>query len=343
MRINKLPLSVAFVAALAMIGLSLVPSFSPKRLLNRLLVPRTGWTLNSGVAYGPDERQKLDIYRPSATGSTEAFAAPAPVIVFLYGGGWRNGSRQFYRFVGEALTRRGFVVAIPDYRLYPEVRFPTFVEDAAAAVLWVSRHAGEFGGDPTRLVLMGHSAGAHIAALLASDRHYLRALPEHHLRAFIGLAGPYAIDPLDYDDTRPVFAPASAETTKPLALVRGCEPPMLLLHGTTDATVEPINSERLATAVTEQGGEAKAILLPGTGHMGIILAFAAPFRRNGGIADLVTAFASREALSNHQRPQPQRCAAQVIANANDISGTGQTAPAALNPAQSNVWDGWPSG
>ena len=95
------------------------------------------------------------------------------MVIFLYGGGWVSGERRDYGFVGRAFAARGFVTVIPDYRLVPTVRFPTFIEDAARAVRWAQDHAASFGGDPRRIDLSGHSAGAYIVAMLSLDRHYL--------------------------------------------------------------------------------------------------------------------------------------------------------------------------
>lgn len=143
------------------------------------------------VPFGPARWQRADVYQPAhATG-------PVPVIVFWYGGGWTEGNKEEYRFVGTALASLGFVAVLPDYRVYPDVKFPTFLDDAAAAVAWVQSHAGRFGGDPHRIVLMGHSAGAHMAAMLAINHEYLRraGVDTHDIVGLIGLSGPYELAP----------------------------------------------------------------------------------------------------------------------------------------------------
>src|SRR5687767_4233845 len=136
-------------------------------LLNAM-VPTGGYVRTRDVAYGTLPRQKLDVYRPRGATSL------SPLVVFFYGGDWQTGSKRDYRFVTQALASRGFVAVMPDYRLYPEAVFPAFVEDGALAVRWARNHAALIGGDGRRIHLMGHSAGAHIAALLTLDEHYLR-------------------------------------------------------------------------------------------------------------------------------------------------------------------------
>jgi len=185
------------------------------------LSPEDGYRVESGLSFGPEARQALDVYRPLQ-------ARPgAPVVVFFYGGSWRRGERGNYRFVGQSLAARGYTVAIPDYRLYPEVAFPTFVEDGARAVAWVARSLPEA---KNGIMLIGHSAGAHIAALLTLDRSYLAAwdLSADDLAGMIGLAGPYAFDPSRSPRFKPIFAAAQPpDSSQPLKHARGDAPPLL--------------------------------------------------------------------------------------------------------------------
>ena len=180
---------------------------------------------------------------------------------------------------------------MPDYRLYPEVRFPDFVADGARALRWLRAHAGDFGGDPERIILMGHSAGAHIAALLAYDRRYLarEAVPASAISGLVGLAGPYAFDPLAYRSTRAIFAGlADPDQARPIAFVGGAGPPALLLHGTEDRTVLPRNSRDMAARIELSGGRATYREYPDTGHVGLVLSLAAPFRgRDAVYADTI--------------------------------------------------------
>lgn len=275
------------IGTIVLLAAALLGGCSPLVTLNRWLVPSDGYQFTGGLSYGPDPRQQLDVYVPAG------LHQPAPVVVFFYGGSWRSGSRAYYRFVGEALTSRGFIAVVPDYRLYPDVQFPAFIEDGAQVVHWVQRQIHHYGGRTDRLFLMGHSAGAHIAALLATDPRYLAAhgLPRSTVRGLIGLAGPYAIDPQRYRITRAVFAGAAdAASTQPVSFIDGREPPMLLLHGADDRTVYPVNSRLLAERVTARGGDARLIEYPDLGHIGIVLALAGPFREDGGVLDDASRF-----------------------------------------------------
>ena len=273
-------------AALAAGMLLAVGGCSPLTALNAA-VPDTGYDHHADIAYGEMPRRRLDVYVP------HDLAGPAPVVVFLYGGSWKRGERRNYRFVAETLTGRGAVVVIPDYRLYPEARFPGFVEDAAAAVRWVHDNIERYGGDRDRLFLMGHSAGAHIAALVALDDRYLAAvgLSPGVVRGLIGLAGPYAFDPSKYRSVRPVFADAVApDDVRPVTFADGDAPPTLLLHGGDDTTVYPVNSAELARRINAAGGSARRIEYEDVGHVGILLALARPFRGRAPVADDAAAF-----------------------------------------------------
>ena len=221
--------------------------------------------------YGTHVRQRLDVYEP-----TLASTIPAKVVVFFYGNQWQIGSKTDYQFVAEALTAQGFVVVIPDYRAYPFARFPAFVEDAAAALRWVHQNIQDHNGDPDLIYLLGHSAGAHIAALLTLDKRYAVA---PMVRGMIGLAGLYDFLPLNSLDLQATFEPAARlEETQPIYFVDGSNPPMLLLSGDNDKTVNPGNSLRLAARIREKGGSVQLILYPGVGHLLILTALAPPLQ-----------------------------------------------------------------
>jgi len=240
----------------------------------------------SGVSFGADPRLKLDVWVPRAPA-----ARPLPVVVFFYGGGWSSGERGDYGFVGRALAARGFVTIIPDYRLVPEVRFPTFVEDGALAVKWARDHAADYGGDPRRLSLSGHSAGAYIAAMLALDPHFLAdaGVEPASVCAAALLSGPFDFYPFTDQRSRAALGQwQSPRDTQPISFVRADAPPMLLMHGTADTVVRPRNSERLAAALTRAGATAELKLYPGKSHIDTIKSFSPLFRgATAALADSV--------------------------------------------------------
>lgn len=243
---------------------------SPNLALNAL-ARRDGVTLTPDIRYAAGPRGTLDVYaaRPAAT--------PAPVLVFFYGGGWASGAKAMYRYLGAALARRGVLVVIPDYRLYPEVRFPAFMHDAAAAVGWAHANATKFGGDPHRLFLMGHSAGGQIAALLALDADYLRVVhltPGRDVCGVIGLAAPYDFLPLETARMQAIFGPESEwARSQPIDHVSAHAPPMLLLAGRLDSTVDPADTLRFAARLRAAGSVVQDELYPDIGHKTLITAF----------------------------------------------------------------------
>ena len=251
------------------------------------LVADPGVTLESGIAYGPLARDRLDIYRPAA-GDTGG-----PIAMFIYGGSWRRGDRATYGFVGAALAARGITTVIADYRLYPEVKFPAFVEDAARAYAWVSANLASGSGKRRPIVLIGHSAGAHIAAMLALNARYLAAAGVVEQPAgLIGLSGPYAFDPTTFLTTAAIFAPAAgrADDARPVAFVRRGAPPTLLMHGLLDATVQPYNTRELAGALQAAGTDVRKIEYAGIGHIGLVLAISRPLRWQAPVLKEMMAF-----------------------------------------------------
>jgi acetyl esterase/lipase len=243
-------------------------------MIQQLIIPADGVRITRDIAYGNEARQKLDVYVPQ--GHVRG------TIVYFYGGSWRNGDRALYRFMGAGLASRGYTVVVPDYRLHPEVRFPSFVEDAARAVRWTERNIEGYGGTLERVFLMGHSAGAHIALLLTLDPAYFgtAGVAPDRIRAVIGVAGPYTFNPLDYVTTRPVFRTAAndIDRARPIKLVDGPIVPLLLLHGEDDKTVGVHNSRNFAKALEAVGSPVTLRTYPRLGHLGILSAYAWPLR-----------------------------------------------------------------
>ena len=223
------------------------------------------------IEYDPATGQKLDLYIPAE----RADGVSSPVVVFFYGGSWQRGRKGDYGFLGTALAERGYLVVVADYRKFPSVRFPAFVEDGAAAVAWVMARIAEHGGDPERVFLSGHSAGAHIAAMLVSDERYLaeRQVDARRIRGFAGLAGPYDFTPQARTIKQIFGPPARYPLMQTSRFIDGGEPPMLLLYGLEDGLVGPGNLERMEAALEAKGNCHQVIRYPDTGHIGIIRAF----------------------------------------------------------------------
>ncbi len=244
------------------------------------------------IDYGAEERQKLDLYRPRDVSSA------SPVVVFFHGGSWTQGSKDKYLFVGEALASKGFIAVIPNYRLYPQVKFPAFVEDGALALKWVRENIQQFGGDSNDLYVMGHSAGAHIAALLALDEHYLESVGGSNdwLSGMIGLAGPYDWLPYFSERDKKIFGPPSRyPLSQPVNFVDGDEPPLLLMYGDQDRTVKPRNIKNLAAAVLREHGRVQTIYYASLGHTDIIGALSIPLRSRASVLDDLATFIENKA------------------------------------------------
>lgn len=243
---------------------------SPLDLANGL-TPGGGVRLEAGLSYGPGERGRYDLHTPPGAGPD------TPLLVFFYGGGWRSGSRRDYGFAARALASLGLLVAVPDYRLFPEAGWPGFVEDGAAAVGAIRAGAGR--GRP--LFVMGHSAGAFIAIALAADPRWLGER-RAGLAGAIGLAGPYEFGP--EEDPAGIFAGAPGHRARVApagtADLRGT-PPLLLLHGEADDTVRPAQTRDFAALAATQDVVVTARLYPGVGHIGILAALASPVRALG--------------------------------------------------------------
>ncbi|MEO8779304.1 MAG: alpha/beta hydrolase [Rhodanobacter sp.] len=258
---------------------------------------RNGVELERDLVFAPGQRLALDVYRP-------AHAAHAPVLVFFYGGDWTRGKRQWYRFVGTTLAANGIITVIPDYRKYPGVRLDGFMQDAARAVVWTHEHAAQFGGDPQNLFVMGHSSGAQIAGLLATNPTWLAAdgMSLHGLAGFIGLAGVYDFVPIPPHDAgmQRIFGtrPREQRLADPINFVRRGDPPMLLLQGTDDHEVRAAGSVALARKAQAVGDDAELNLYPGVGHMALVFALSRPLHDQAGTLRDVLAF-----VRAHERRQ----------------------------------------
>jgi acetyl esterase/lipase len=271
-----------FLAALV----TLLPACSPLRLVNAV-VSEGGLETTRDIAYGTNPRNKLDVYKPTSPASTKR-----SVVVFFYGGAWDSGEKDGYLFAAEALTSRGYVVVIPDYRIYPEVTFPAYMDDAAAAVRWTFDNVSAYGGDPTKVFVMGHSAGAQLAALLAYDGSYLGKLgiDKRRIRGVVSLAGPLDFLPLTEAKMEFIFPLSVRPASQPINFITGAEAPSLLLHGEADTRVGIHNSRNLAARIAARGGVVETTYYPEMGHVAILLALAAPLRNGKPVLDRVAKF-----------------------------------------------------
>ena len=280
-RISRRSALAAAVTATISVALALLVGCTPASLLNGIsrIAPNgdAAEQAASGVRFGRDPRLKLDVWVPKSRGQDAAL----PVVLFFSGGGWVAGQRGDYGFAGRAFAARGFIAIVPDYRLVPGVRFPAFIEDGALAVRWARDHAAQYGGDPRRITLAGHSAGSYIAAMLALDRHYLRdaGVNPGTIRAAALLSGPYDFYPFTEARGRDALGnwPRPRET-QPISFARADAPPMLLIHGTADTIVRPRNSEALSARLEQLGAPVTLRLYPGKGHIDTIKSLSPPFR-----------------------------------------------------------------
>ncbi len=226
-----------------------------------------GYEREAELAYGTDPLQRLDLYRPARA----AGDALRTLVVFVHGGRWSSGDKSEYRFVAAGLAERGLVVVVPNYRLYPAVRMDAAAEDVARAVAWAQREAQRYGADPARVVLMGHSAGAQLAALLANDGHWLAAAGARPPRALVGLAGPYDFLPLTDADLIDYFGPpAHYAASQPVNFVSRSSPPAFLVYGLDDSSVKPRNIRSMAERLKAAGVPVDVRLLPGEDHGGVL-------------------------------------------------------------------------
>lgn len=226
------------------------------------------------LRFGPDPKHRLDLYAPKRP------AGPLPLLVFVHGGGWDSGDRREYSFAGRALAALGFLVAIADYRVFPEVVFPAFVEDLGHAATWLVAHAREYGGDPERLFLVGHSAGAYNAVIFALQPVRFGGVSvAGKIEAAVGLSGPYDFYPFDVKQSIDAFGTYPEPlTTQPVNLVTSDAPPMLLAHGVRDTTVGDYHTVRLAAKLREAGVPVVERHYPHLKHAPVILALTTPLR-----------------------------------------------------------------
>lgn len=245
-----------------------------------------GITVKHDIEFDATTAQTLDIYLPPDTHKEH------DVIVFFYGGRWSSGSKDDYAFVGSAFAKAGYVVAIADYRKYPDVRFPAFAQDAASAISWVADNIETYGGNAKRIFVSGHSSGAHIAALVAADPTYLAAYnkPQDTIKAFAGMAGPYAFIP-EEGDLKDMFGPPeNYPRMQAPTFIDGQQPPMLLLWGQEDTIVGRFNLEKLQAAIDDEGGCVRTRIYKDVDHIWIVGALSWLGQHKAPVLDDITSF-----------------------------------------------------
>ncbi|ASU38735.1 esterase [Herbaspirillum sp. meg3] len=276
------------VGVLILAGGSLV-ACSPLKVLNAV-TPDAAYQKTADIPYGANPRQKLDIYVPREPAAGKA----PPVVVFFYGGSWNDGSRKDYDFVGEALSSRGFIVVVADYRVYPEVKYPEFLKDSAQAVAWTLQHAGEYGGDLKRVFVMGHSAGAYNAAMVALDARWLKGagVSPRQLCGWIGLAGPYDFLPIENADVKPVFwFPDSPLDSQPVRHVGDDSPAALLIASHKDKIVNAVrNTGGMAQLLRDHRVPVEEIYFDNTSHATLVASLSRPFRHLAPTLDRIADF-----------------------------------------------------
>lgn len=252
-------------ALLGVAGL-LAGACTPARFMSNLTPRDPAVEVAIDQAYGPLGRHRIDVFAPPEG------SARAPIAIFVYGGGWMTGSRKEYVWAGKALAHEGFLAMVPDYRLAPEVTFPGFVEDVALAVRWAVDNGARLGGDPNRIVLIGHSAGAYNAAMVALDPRYLKAVgvDRRRIKAFAGLAGPYYFPRIEGPVLTKAFRPSKTEAYQAINFASAQSPAAFLAAGSADSRVVPINTRRLGETLQAKGVETEWHIYPGLTHADLV-------------------------------------------------------------------------
>lgn len=263
-----------------------------------ILLPRGGKSkrIVSGEPFGSHPRQKLDVYAPRQG------SRPFPVLFFIYGGGWDSGEREDYEFAGRAFAAAGYVTVIADYRVGPEFLYPVFVEDGAAALDWVVGNIADYGGDPARLFLMGHSAGAYNAVMLGLVGQRF-GVPDlgGRLKGVVGLSGPYDFYPFDVPQSIAAFSHVpEPEQTQPINLVNEATPPMCFVHGRKDVTCGPYHSERMAKKLAGLNRPVRLHMHDDLAHAGVLLALLPILRWRAPVYQEALDFMHAAAQGDHQ-------------------------------------------
>ena len=268
---------------------------SPTRLLTAVS-PAGAIQVRHDLSYGTDSRQKLDIYQPDYR-----LKQPRPVVVFVYGGSWKSGSKAGYGFIGKSLAQAGYTTVVIDYRLAPQHRYPAFVQDTADAIAWTYRNIAQYGGNPQQLFVMGHSAGAFNAITAVNDLRFWQTtgVPDQAVLGVIGLAGPYAYD-FRTDSTRDVFpVGATPDQIMPDRYPRPHAPAHYLLTAQRDRVVYDFNTTRMQAALKSVGVPVQVAEVPSVGHATMIVSMAKPTEFLGNTRQMVLDYMQQRLSAPH--------------------------------------------
>jgi acetyl esterase/lipase len=275
---------------LAVIMLFSLSACSRASLLD-VIIPHSGYTKYSNIAYGADLRQHVDIYIPTK------MSKPPVTLLFFYGGSWQYGKKEDYRFVGQAFASQGFITVIADYRLYPSVYYPAFMDDTAKALVWVHEHIRSYGGDPNNIFVSGHSAGGFNAMMLTVNHQFLQRAGGKlsWIRGAIGLAGPYDFLPFTEPEVKALFSKVKDQDTQPINFVGPGLPPILLLTGDADTEVFPKNAIHMYHKLQKFNDPVELIIYPKIGHIDIVLSLAYGFRSKAATVEDISQFMRKHA------------------------------------------------
>jgi acetyl esterase/lipase len=262
------------------------------------------YTLIKNHPYKKGQLNTLDIYIPDLA---KLRNTKMPVVIFFYGGCWGGCTtfdKSYYQFVGQAMTSKHFIAVIGNYRRYPEVTFQGIIKDSQQIVTWVKQNIAQYSGDPNRLFLMGHSSGAHLAAMLTVDKNQLDPKTYQSIKGFIGLAGAYDFLPLTAPYQKVLFGPVEKyPESQPINFVSGTEPPVLLLHGHRDKITVPENSINLSKEIKKMGGLSYLKIYKDMNHTDILSALALPFQETEMVLSDISDFITEYSLSDKQNEE----------------------------------------
>lgn len=265
--------------------------------VDRLTGGSGGAELKARIATGEHPDQKLLIWAPKQAPSQQALR---PVLFFVHGGSWNSGDPESYDFVGRTFVEQGFVVVLSGYRLGDKGKYPGMIEDTARAFAWVHDEIEAYGGDPQRVVIAGHSAGAYNMMMIALEEKWLarHSLSPNNIAGVIGISGPYDFLPLESESTIASFGHfEDLDATQPINHVKGSAPPMLLIHGEKDTTVGVFHSRNLSGLLEGAGHSPVLELYPEMNHTDPIISIASPWRGRRDIPAKIADFVRSQTRS----------------------------------------------